>query len=98
MLTVGIDIGGTKIAGGVVNEQGDVLAKARVETPRDVRDIEGAVVEMVRGAQVAPHLVGDDGARLLPRRAALHAPAWRGRLSQVSGWAFGTYESADVAS
>lgn len=49
MLTVGIDIGGTKIAGGVVNEQGDVLAKARVETPSDVREIEGAVVEMVRG-------------------------------------------------
>ena len=46
MLTVGIDIGGTKIAGGVVNEQGDVLAKARVETPSDVCEIEGAVVEM----------------------------------------------------
>ena len=33
MLTVGIDIGGTKIAGGVVDDQGAVVAMERVDTP-----------------------------------------------------------------
>jgi hypothetical protein len=28
----------------------------------------------------------------------LKAPAWRGRLSQVSGWTFGTYEAAEATS
>ena len=32
-LTVGVDVGGTKIAGGVVDEQGQVLEQLRVESP-----------------------------------------------------------------
>lgn len=47
MLTVGIDIGGTKIAGGVVAEDGTILRSEWIRTPADVHDIEGAVVEMV---------------------------------------------------
>ena len=33
-LTIGIDVGGTKILGGVVDESGAVLATARTDTPR----------------------------------------------------------------
>lgn len=34
-LTIGIDVGGTKVAGGVVDEQGNVLASDRRPTPAD---------------------------------------------------------------
>ncbi len=34
VLTIGIDVGGTKILGGVVDESGSVLATARTDTPR----------------------------------------------------------------
>jgi len=33
-LTIGIDVGGTKVLGGVVDEFGNVLAKSRKDTPR----------------------------------------------------------------
>ncbi|MEI7696835.1 MAG: ROK family glucokinase [Actinomycetes bacterium] len=33
-LTIGIDVGGTKVLGGVVDESGKVLAKSRKDTPR----------------------------------------------------------------
>ena len=48
MLKVGIDIGGTKIAGGVVDEEGHIVEKLRVETPIDTAALEDAVVDMVR--------------------------------------------------
>lgn len=47
MLTIGIDIGGTKIAGGVVDDDGVLSSPQRVDTPKDPRQIEDAVVEMV---------------------------------------------------
>jgi glucokinase len=34
-LTIGIDVGGTKVAGGVVDEHGDVLAENRRDTPAE---------------------------------------------------------------
>ena len=37
-LTIGVDVGGTKVAGGVVDEKGVILAQHRVETP--ARDAE----------------------------------------------------------
>ena len=47
-LTVGIDIGGTKIAAGVVDEQGRILARARAATPgRDAEQVEEKVSDMV---------------------------------------------------
>jgi len=47
-LTVGIDIGGTKIAAGVVDEQGRILARVRAATPgRDAEQVEQKVSEMV---------------------------------------------------
>lgn len=47
MLAVGIDIGGTKIAGGVVDDDGNILRRARVATPTDVAGIEVAVADMI---------------------------------------------------
>lgn len=47
MLAVGIDIGGTKIAGGIVDEDGTILRQLRVPTPTDVSQIESAVAAMV---------------------------------------------------
>ncbi|MEO5850929.1 MAG: ROK family glucokinase [Nocardioides sp.] len=48
-LTIGIDVGGTKIAGGVVDEQGRVLEELRVESPaQDAAAIEDAIAGLVR--------------------------------------------------
>ena len=33
--TIGIDVGGTKVLGGVVSETGEILTTARRETPRE---------------------------------------------------------------
>lgn len=47
-LTIGIDLGGTKIAGGVVDEQGTILAEGRRPTPvRDAAATEAAIAELV---------------------------------------------------
>jgi glucokinase len=48
VLTVGIDIGGTKIAGGVVDAGGAILEKVRVDTPVDTAALADAVVDMAR--------------------------------------------------
>lgn len=45
-LAVGLDVGGTKIAGGVVNAAGDVLAREQVPTPAD-GDATAAAMEQV---------------------------------------------------
>lgn len=48
MITVGIDVGGTKIAGALVNESGEILTSLKVPTPADsTEDLITAVVEMV---------------------------------------------------
>lgn len=48
-LTVGIDIGGTKVAGGVVDQYGQVLALTRADTPAtDVVRTRGVIVDMIR--------------------------------------------------
>lgn len=47
-LTIGIDVGGTKVAGGVVDERGQVLAKHRVRTPaRDAEATTQAIVTVI---------------------------------------------------
>ena len=46
-LTIGIDIGGTKIAGGVIDSSGEVVQRERIESPSDSRDqIVQAVVDL----------------------------------------------------
>lgn len=47
-LTCGVDIGGTKILGGVVDETGEIVEELRVESPAtDVEAIEKAVIDLV---------------------------------------------------
>lgn len=47
-LTAGVDLGGTKIAVGVVDDEGHVLAETRRPTPRrDAAAVEAAIVEVV---------------------------------------------------
>jgi glucokinase len=60
-LSIGVDIGGTKILAGIVSEDGEVLATARRATPRndanDVLELVGDVVnELVAGS--SDHLDG----------------------------------------
>ncbi len=47
-LACGIDVGGTKIAGAVVDDRGKVVEHRRVESPAtEVKAIEGAIVDLV---------------------------------------------------
>jgi glucokinase len=57
MHTIGLDIGGTKIAAGLVSEDGELLAKVRRETPAtDPEEIEDAAADAV-AELVAAHAV-----------------------------------------
>jgi glucokinase len=82
VLKVGIDIGGTKIAGGVVDD-GNIVEKLRVDTPIDTRALADAVVDMARhfGAAYDVTAVGVAAAGFIDRERAtvIHAPniAWR---------------------
>ena len=67
-LAVGIDVGGTKIAGGVVDEGGKILATARRESPAtDTEAIERNIQDLVaelRADTDRLHVVG--GAQIRP--------------------------------
>ena len=83
-LAVGIDVGGTKIAGGVVDEQGTILATAlRVSPATDTQAIEAsieALVDELRGNhEVAAVGVGAAGFVDSKRSTVMFAPnlAWR---------------------
>jgi glucokinase len=82
--TIGVDIGGTKIAAGVVNEEGEILTRVRRETPAtDVSAIEDAVVsavtELRRDFEVEAVGVGAAGFVDAARSVVTFAPnlAWR---------------------
>ena len=83
-LAIGVDIGGTKIAGGVVDEEGRVLDRERRDTPgADVTDTESVIVEVVtalaqRNAVVAVG-IGAAGWIANDRATVLFSPhlAWR---------------------
>jgi len=78
VLGVGIDIGGTKIAGGVVDTDGRILDHLRVATPPDTDALAQAVADMV--AELASrhdvHAVGVAAAGYIDRTRSimLHAP------------------------
>ena len=83
-LTVGIDVGGTKIAGGVVDDSGKVLATARHESPAtDTDDIERTIDDLVtelRGSYDVEGVgIGAAGFVDVKRATVLFAPnlAWR---------------------
>ncbi|MEU1973386.1 ROK family glucokinase [Microbacterium sp. NPDC019599] len=83
MLKVGIDIGGTKIAGGVVDDDGHIVEQLRVDTPVDIAALEDAVVDMVRHFSDSHEVtaVGVAAAGFVDKDGAviIHAPniAWR---------------------
>lgn len=83
-LTIGIDVGGTKIAGGVVDADGKILDRARVDTPRrNTEAIEQAVVDVVNqlgeGRQITAVGLGTAGLIDETRSRVLLAPnlGWR---------------------
>ena len=85
-LTCGIDVGGTKIAGAVVDEEGTVLERRRVESPaEDPQAIEDAIVGLVADLGTRHRLagvgVGAAGYVDSGRSVVMFAPniAWRDR-------------------
>ncbi|CAI9419676.1 ROK family glucokinase [Nocardioides sp. T2.26MG-1] len=83
-LACGIDVGGTKIAGGVVDESGAILEELRVESPAtDAEAIEeaiaGLVVDLRSRHPIATVGVGAAGYVDKARAVVLFAPnvAWR---------------------
>lgn len=81
---VGVDVGGTKIAAGLVDERGQILARARRESPAADSDlIEDTIADLVRelscGHDVAGVGVGAAGFVDASRSTVLFAPnlAWR---------------------
>ncbi|WP_344736898.1 ROK family glucokinase [Microbacterium awajiense] len=83
MLNVGIDIGGTKIAGGVVDADGTIVEKLRVDTPVDTAALADAVIDMARHLRSAHDVAGVGVAAAgfidRAREVVIHAPniAWR---------------------
>ncbi|GLV73694.1 ROK family glucokinase [Streptomyces hygroscopicus] len=47
-LTIGVDIGGTKIAAGVVDEEGTILETSKVSTPQTPEGVVDAIADAVR--------------------------------------------------
>lgn len=90
MLKVGIDIGGTKIAGGVVDPDGRILEKLRVDTPADTAQLAAAVIDMARhfssGHEIAAVGVAAAGFIDRDRATVIHAPniAWRNEPLKAS--------------
>jgi glucokinase len=73
-LAIGVDIGGTKVAAGVVDDEGRVLARLRRDTPaHDPDKVEDVIAEAIR------ELSADHGFVDAARSTVLFAPnlAWR---------------------
>ena len=83
-LAIGVDIGGTKVLGGVVDDQGRVLAQTRRDTPAgDVSRTRAMIVEVITelraGYDVIAVGIGAAGWLDVSRSTVLFAPnlAWR---------------------
>ncbi len=83
-LTVGIDIGGTKVLAGVVDAYGQVVAKERRETPSSsAAAVEDTIVDLVQGFQRQHHIaavgIGAAGFVDASRSTVMFSPhlAWR---------------------
>src|SRR5256714_6928066 len=83
-LTIGVDIGGTKVAAGVVDEDGTVLSHVRRETPsarpNEIEDtIADVVAELRKDHDVDAVGIGAAGFIDADRSVVLFAPnlAWR---------------------
>src|SRR4051812_40282079 len=83
-LAIGVDIGGTKVLAGLVDERGRVIARARRPTPsRDPRAVELTIAEVVNelraGREISGVGIGAAGFVDADRARVLFAPhlAWR---------------------
>ncbi len=83
-LAIGVDIGGTKVAAGVVDTDGAVIARARRATPsKDPRAVEETIAEVVtelrQGREIVGVGIGAAGFVDADRARVLFAPhlAWR---------------------
>lgn len=83
-LTIGVDVGGTKIAAGVVDDEGIILQRARRESPAKdnvaIQDtIAGLVEELSDGRDITAVGVGAAGFVDVSRSTVLFAPnlSWR---------------------
>lgn len=83
-LAIGIDIGGTKVAAGVVDVHGDILAEARRDTPgHHPREVEAVIAELVgelsAGFRIRSVGIGAAGWMDLANGTVLFSPhlAWR---------------------
>ncbi|MBB4892826.1 glucokinase [Streptomyces olivoverticillatus] len=82
-LTIGVDIGGTKIAAGVVDEEGSILATCKVPTPGTPEGVIDAIADAVRtvseGFEVEAVGIGAAGYVDDKRATVLFAPNinWR---------------------
>jgi glucokinase len=82
-LAIGVDIGGTKVAAGVVDEEGGVLALVRRPTPGDVTGTEDTIVrcvsELTDRYEVTAVGIGAAGWIANDRATVLFSPhlAWR---------------------
>ena len=108
VLSIGIDIGGTKIAGGLVDGTGSITRALRVDTPATPAEIEDAVAAMIRelgeGTQVTTAGVAAAGFMDRERTRVRFAPniAWRDeplrdRISERAGLAVVIENDADAA-
>jgi glucokinase len=82
--TIGVDVGGTKIAGGLVDEAGAILARTRRDTPSTdpaaiVHDIVAVIEELRSGGDVEAVGIGSAGFVDVERSTVLFSPnlAWR---------------------
>ena len=83
-LAIGVDIGGTKVAAGVVDERGGIVSSARRDTPsRDPAKIEEIIGDVVRELQASHQVeavgIGAAGFVDSSRSTVIFAPnlAWR---------------------
>jgi glucokinase len=83
-LAIGVDVGGTKVAAGVVDEDGRIIAKLKRSTPaaspaRTEQAIADAVTELLAGHRIAAIGLGAAGFVDSARATMLFAPnlAWR---------------------
>ncbi|MFG3114058.1 ROK family glucokinase [Streptomyces sp. NPDC048197] len=82
-LTIGVDIGGTKIAAGVVDEEGSILETCKVPTPQATDALTEAIADAVRTVGAGHHIeavgIGAAGYVDEKRATVLFAPNidWR---------------------
>ena len=78
MNAIGVDVGGTKIAAGVVSPRGEVLAEARHPTPHDPEKLVGAIVRAVKevtdGAEVGGACLAVPGLILSQKNTVVFSP------------------------